>query len=256
MKLSVKSQDFLERLRLYLISSGKNEKEVKELVEELEDHLYEAEKQGKNIGEIIGKSPKDYMEQLANEMSFDLIGFLKYVPIIIFGALAYMIMDDALKGNLAYSILQLSGYPVLFILLMLIIAFSFRRLAATKMSRIKEMLIIILLAFMQIAVFIGFIYVNKVVETPMIYFGTIGKIVMIILSLIFFITVSFWIKAWFPIMILIILIVPEMIIRATNLQESTKLFMTSISMPICFGIYSVITIIDSRKKKNKHHSIS
>jgi hypothetical protein len=40
MKLSRESRDFLENLRLYLFSSGKNEKEMEEIIEELEDHLY------------------------------------------------------------------------------------------------------------------------------------------------------------------------------------------------------------------------
>lgn len=83
MHISMESRDFLENLRVYLISSGKKEIEINEIIEELEDHLYEAEKNGKKIDDIIGKSPKEYMEQVANEISFDLKGVVKFIPIVI-----------------------------------------------------------------------------------------------------------------------------------------------------------------------------
>ena len=40
--LSKESRKFLGDLRVYLISSGKNEKETNEIIGELEDHLMEA----------------------------------------------------------------------------------------------------------------------------------------------------------------------------------------------------------------------
>ena len=43
MELSDKSRKFIDDLRLYLFSSGKNDQEIKEITEELEDHLHEAE---------------------------------------------------------------------------------------------------------------------------------------------------------------------------------------------------------------------
>ena len=73
MKLSKEAETFVENLYLYLLTTGKKEKEIKEIVEELTDHLQEAEANGKNISEITGDSPKAYMESLAKEMQTDLI---------------------------------------------------------------------------------------------------------------------------------------------------------------------------------------
>ena len=39
MELSDKSRKFIDDLRLYLFSSGKNDQEIREIAEELEDHL-------------------------------------------------------------------------------------------------------------------------------------------------------------------------------------------------------------------------
>ncbi|MDI3412093.1 MULTISPECIES: hypothetical protein [Bacillus] len=82
LKLSDKSKLFLENLRLYLFSSGKNLDEIEEIVEELEVHLTEAEKSGKPIEKIIGKSPKEYMEMVSNEMVIDYRTWIKYICLI------------------------------------------------------------------------------------------------------------------------------------------------------------------------------
>lgn len=44
MKLSPESRKFIEDLRLYLFSTGKSDQEIEDIVAELEDHLWEAEK--------------------------------------------------------------------------------------------------------------------------------------------------------------------------------------------------------------------
>ncbi|MMZ62361.1 hypothetical protein D1872_245670 [compost metagenome] len=88
MNLSKKSIDFLENLRVYLFSSGKNEKEIEGIIREVEDRLYEAEKNGENVDDIITKASKEYMAQLTNEMSSDFEGLLKYIPIMILGAMS------------------------------------------------------------------------------------------------------------------------------------------------------------------------
>ena len=42
MKLSREAAAFIDNLHLYLLSSGKKDKEINEIVEELTDHLREA----------------------------------------------------------------------------------------------------------------------------------------------------------------------------------------------------------------------
>lgn len=44
LQLSKKSQNFIENLRVYLFSSGKQSDEIEQIVNELEIHLAEAEK--------------------------------------------------------------------------------------------------------------------------------------------------------------------------------------------------------------------
>ena len=61
-------------------------KRLREITEELEDHLYEAELSGKSIERIIGASPKEYMMSISTEMKTDYKAWAKYIPLIIIGS--------------------------------------------------------------------------------------------------------------------------------------------------------------------------
>lgn len=69
--LSNKSEEFIIELRMYLMSKGKNDDEIKEVTQELEDHLQQAEAEGKSVEHITGESPREYMKSIGKEMGFD-----------------------------------------------------------------------------------------------------------------------------------------------------------------------------------------
>ena len=109
MELSDKSKKFVDDLRLYLFSSGKNDEEIREIAEELEDHLYEAEHNGKSIDQIVGASPKEYMESISSEMKTDYKAWAKYISLIFLGAMSFSVIEDLLQGTLSYSLLIILG---------------------------------------------------------------------------------------------------------------------------------------------------
>lgn len=61
--LSMKSEQFLVELRMYLLQRGKKDEDINGIVEELEVHLIEAENKGKSVDTIIGKKPKTTYEE-------------------------------------------------------------------------------------------------------------------------------------------------------------------------------------------------
>ena len=66
--MSREGEKFIEDLNLYLISTGKSEKEIKEFIEEAEEHLILGEKEGKTIQDIFGSSPEEYAESIINPL--------------------------------------------------------------------------------------------------------------------------------------------------------------------------------------------
>ena len=133
-QLSNKSKSFLENLRLYLFSSGKNSEEIEGIVEELEVHLIEAEKNGKSIDKIIGKSPKEYMEMVSKEMVIDYRTWIKYIGLIIFGSFSLTIFPDLLEGNLSYSVLEIVGYILIGAIFITTIFTGLKYISTTNLS--------------------------------------------------------------------------------------------------------------------------
>ncbi|WP_353948668.1 hypothetical protein ABNN70_02525 [Sporolactobacillus sp. Y61] len=137
-ELSEESREFLKNLRLYLLSSGKKETEIEDIVGELEDHLSEAEKDGKSVEMIIGRTPKAYMDQLAGEMSFDPRNLLVYGPMILLGVICFDILNKAADGIFSWSLLEITGNLLITLLGLILIILLFKYVASRQMSKIRE----------------------------------------------------------------------------------------------------------------------
>ncbi|SDZ04875.1 hypothetical protein [Thermoactinomyces sp. DSM 45892] len=251
MMVSKESQSFLDNLKVYLYSSGKKEQEIKEIVEELRDHLHEAEKNGKGVDDIIGMTPRDYMEQLANEMPFDLKGWLKYLPMIFIGALAYTVMGDAIEGNVKYSLIECIGYPFLLLLSLFSISMLFKYISSHKVSSWKERILFVGVAFViPTALFVALIFLGKPYSTTVIHLGDTGNVVSIVLSALVFVGVAIWSRTWDAIILPAILFVPGVLLKQTNLTVSTKEMLSLILSTSGICLYAFITI-----KRNKTKDI-
>ncbi|WP_413303752.1 hypothetical protein AA0X95_26730 [Bacillus sp. 1P10SD] len=101
--LSKESEQFLVELRLYLISKGKNDREINEITEELEVHLLEAESEGKDVTHIIGDSPKKYIKSIGESMKTDYRQIIGLVPMMILLLAAYFSIGPAIEGEFSLS---------------------------------------------------------------------------------------------------------------------------------------------------------
>lgn len=246
LKLSAKSRRFIEDLRVYLFSSGKHADEIDGIVEELEVHLMEAEDNGKPIEKVVGHSPKEYMEQLSDEMPVDFKSWFKYIVIIIFGAFSFTIANDLMEGRLSYSLLELIGHFVIagFLIIGLFAAFKF--IAANQLSKWKEIGVLYALGFVPIALFVGLIFLNRAVETPVIHFGTMGTVLTAIVTVIFLATVSWWAKTWVLPVILTLLLLPEYLLGLMAMTQETVLVLSTF---VSFGGIGIYLFIVSKMDK-------
>ncbi|MCT2535511.1 hypothetical protein NC661_21245 [Aquibacillus koreensis] len=252
MTISTQSKEFLENLRLYLFSSGKNETEIEEIVGELADHLSEAEAHGKNVDDIIGGTPKAYMEQIASEMSLDLRSWLKYIPVLIIGVFAYDLLGSALRGGIEYSLLTLGGNIFILLLFLSLTVVIFKYVASKKLSKTKEYALFAILGFTPMILFFGLIFLDRYVETPSYKFSSTGNMIAIIVAILAFIVISVWGKTWISIILPLFLFLPEFIMNITDVQEELKLIISGIVVPLCIGIYFFIALkLEKRKDEKK-----
>lgn len=248
LKLSKKSQDFLENLRLYLFSSGKNSDEIEDIVSELEIHLSEAEENGKSIEKIIGKSPKEYMKMVSNEMVIDFRTWFEYICIIVLGSFSFTIFPDLLEGNLSYSVLEIFGHILIGVIFIVSVFSGFKYISTVNQSIKKQGIVLVGTAILPIALFVGLIYLNRAIDTPVIHFSNTGSLIIGMIAAVFILGVSIWAKSWTLIIIIALLIMPEYLLNLTSLQYETQLIVSTI---ITFGGIAIYLWILSKLEKEK-----
>ncbi|HLS35535.1 MAG TPA: hypothetical protein VK061_04815 [Bacillota bacterium] len=250
MKLSKESEKFIGDLRVYLFSSGKNETETEEIIDQLIVHLHEAEKDGKSIEQVVGSSPEEYMAMISEEMEIDYKQWSKYAALIIFGSFAIKIFTDLLNGPLSYSMLAISGHVVI-TLLSLGLIFSIFRLIATKDFKERTQFMLILpIVLLPIALFVGLIFLDRAIETPTIHFGSVGSTIIGILAALLLIAISIWAKVWILVIITLALVLPTLILQFTNLSEEIRIATGSLISFVAILIYTIFNNQDETKKED------
>jgi hypothetical protein len=247
--LSKESQTFLDNLRIYLFASNKKEDEVNELMEELEDHLYEAEQNGKNVEHIIGKSPKAYMKEIEAEVETDGRFWLIFVPLILLNAFAYLIMNKAIADERDYSMLALIGNPLVFIVTILLLFGMYRFIAANKLSKKVTVMLYIVMGFAPTAMFTGILVADLFIETPMLTISPAMNIAVIIAACIIFIAAALYWKAWISVIVPAVLYIPQVILHFININEQSKLIII-LSIIILFSLSLIIWQLRLLKKDN------
>lgn len=244
--LSKRSELFLENLSLYLFSSGKDEGQIISIVDELESHLLEAEAKGKTVDHIIGKSPKEYMRSISQEMITDLRTVFKYVFMIIFGVLSYSVLLNAIDGPLSFSLLELMGGILISLIMLLVVRIVFKYIAANSVSKKKEFVLYYSVSLLSVALFIALIYINRLIDTPILHFSKMETIFIVIITLIFLIGFSLWSKTWILFMVLALLVVPDLLFEFIELNSNVQFLLSTI---IPFGGIAIYLYFHSKTSK-------
>lgn len=246
--LSAKSEQFIDNLRLYLMTSGKKEEEVKEITAELGDHLAEAEKRGKDIHEITGGSPESYMKSIKEEMETDVRGIIKSAPMFLFTVLAYFVMGPAIREEFSINLIQLVGFPVIVGIGTAIYLFLLQNAGKKQYSDRKVFIWAMVSYTIVTGLFIVVLLAGKYAAPPFYEASPFVNNVIIVLCVIAFITISVWSKTWFSIIIPLVLFGPSFVMERMNLEEETMLYGTAaVSVVTCLAM--VIWTFGIKRKK-------
>lgn len=228
MKLSKRSEEFIANVRMYLMTSGKNEREIDEVAEELEDHLAELEIRGESVDRITGGSPKEYLASLEQEMENDYAGWLKYVPAFLVSFAAFAAMGPAIRGIFSLNLLQLIGYPVVAGVVIMLYRTLFRKMAAGQWSDKKLFLVGGGLSMLSVLLFVGVLLSGSFIMDPFYTAGRTGNLVIILLSAAVFASAAIMMGSWLLITIPVALFLPEWLILPMPLQEEAKMIASAI----------------------------
>ncbi len=242
MELSAESREFIENLRVYLFATGKSEKEIEEIVRELADHLYEAEKRGKSVQNVIGMSPKAYMEEIAREMRFDYKEWTKYGIMIILGFFAFILMNDISELRANYSWIQMIGYPLVGALIIFAMMKLFQFMAANRFPKMKEMMLLGSFSLFSIFLFVAVIILDKRYGEVVIEIQGFYAFLLFLIAAGIFVGLALWSKSWVMIIVPVLLFFPELVMRLFITDDPVSLmvvnFISLLSILVVF-IYSL-----------------
>lgn len=242
--LSKKSMEFLENLTVYLLSSGKDEKEVNEIVEELRDHLTIAEAEGKNIEQIIGQSPKKYMAQISQEMPMNKKSVVQTVALIATGVLSFSVIQNSIAGDFTYSLLKVIGTFTLVTLFVILISMLFKKIATSNKRMTGS---IIAIGVLPIIAFIGLLVLDDNISSPSITFSaTVGWLIAAS-ALLFLLAMSIWSKTYVALFFLVALTLPDFVLAQLSLKPEQAAPISLIATITLIAIYLRVT---NQKLKN------
>lgn len=251
--LSKESEQFLIELRLYLISKGKNDKEINEITEELEVHLLEAEAEGKDVKHIIGESPRQYMKNIGESMKTDFRQILGLVPMMVLLLAAYFSIGPAIEGKFSLSKEILSIGLIAGILGMFIYSLLLFRVLPGFLQSKWAYILTIGTSFLVtgLSVFILLWYKKQGFE-PAFIASPFQNNLIIFICIIIFIASAIFTKTWFTIIIpLFISLGPlaNRFIPEDINKNPTYIFITIL---LILGVTAILIFVLIKKRKNTH----
>ncbi|WP_294741648.1 hypothetical protein [uncultured Exiguobacterium sp.] len=238
MILSTESTRFLEDLKVYLLVSGKNEQATNEIVHELEDHLIEAEADGKSVRAITGDSPAAYIQSISHEMAFDSKQAFWTIMQVYLGASSFLYLQNLLNGTTTYSILLVGGFLLISAVYLTTLALLFRKDALRDTAR-PRLLRYGIHGSVHLLLIVGLLIVNGLIDSPKITLSpSVGWLIGALL--IAWILITAWkTKTWIlPIAVFVFFVPQLLLLFVFNLSEITAVLvsyvLTSITIAVTF----------------------
>ncbi|WP_144523083.1 HAAS domain-containing protein [Bacillus pumilus] len=247
--VSKETRHVLLELKLYLISKGKNQDEIDELMDELTTHAVEAEKDGKTGEALFGGNPRGYADELEKEMSGNHKDWVPFVSAFLIGSLFYMILSDAISQSLSYSWYALIGYPLVLVANVIMIIVMFR--ASAFQTGGPAFLYFWILGIFQLTSMVTIKLMDQKIGIPLLVLTSDQRWGVILLMLICIIVFNAIMKANLISLIPIIFFGPQLLFEWIGWTSPSVLLLQSmLSIVILIGL--VLIVLRRTNKKNEN----
>ncbi|KAB3539447.1 hypothetical protein F9231_10270 [Bacillus safensis] len=251
--VSKETRHILLELQLYLISKGKNQDEIDELMDELTAHAVEAEKDGKTGEDVFGGDPRSYADELAKELSGNHKDWVPFVSAFLIGSLFYMILADAISQNLSYSWFALIGYPLVLVANVIMIIVMFRASAFQTSSRV--FLYFWMLGIFQLTAMVTIKLLDQKVGTPLLVLTSGQRWGVILLMLLCIVVFNAILKANVVSLIPMIFFGPQLIFEWIGWTSPSVILLQSLlSIVILIGL--IFIVLRRTNKKNENTNVN
>ncbi|AXI07885.1 hypothetical protein CUC15_02335 [Oceanobacillus zhaokaii] len=252
--LNQKSEQFIIELRMYLMSKGKNDQQIDDIIEELSDHLQEAEAKGKSVEDITGGSPRKYMKMIGKEMGFDFGQFAGLVPLVTFLLLAYFSIGPAIRGTISLS--KTGVWIGLGMVILSFIIYGFFLVnVLPKIFHSKSFYIVgIALQLVLTGVFVVILLLEMKLDTEPFFIATpLQNNLILIADIIIFIAAAIYTKTWFTIYLPIIMAIGPIATRfiPDSINKNPTYIAITIAILIIVSIGLLVFFIRKGKREKQ-----
>lgn len=251
--LSTKSEQFLLELRLYLIQRGKSDDDINDIVEELESHLVESEKNGETVESVVGNDPKQYMKSIGKTLPTDKKELLILIPSSILVILSYLCYVPAIEGSFRISQNILLWGSIIVLLTLTVYAFVlFKGLPKLHNSPVKFGLLMVGVSVLVIGTWVGlYFWMNQKVDSN--YFVSTAEQSYMIAAfcILVFILYALYTKSWITIIVAGVMSIGPILERLIPREINEDPFYIGLTLVGVLVIAFLLIIYFVRKSRKK-----
>lgn len=258
--LSEEAEKFLTEFRIEMMAHGKDDEAIDDMEAELEDHLIQAEKDGKSVKDITGGSVKEYIKNISGEMPAA-NNIKKYITLFIVYLAGILTVPTLISGTFEWTLSNLLYYAAIIVLGPFALYAGFKKILVnyasfkTEKLDIKGYAVSFIFSFLFMGVLVGSLFLVR--RYPLVTFFepasnvniTIGFILLAVLVI-----GSLLMKQWFYAVLAFLLAAPEIIAKifADGGPESENyIIISSVALFVAVIIIFSILIISSKRDAQK-----
>ncbi len=215
--LSKEAEKFLTEFRLEMMAHGKKDEAIDDMEAELEDHLIQAEKDGKSLEDVTGGSAKEYIKNISGEMP-RINNIQKYIALFIVYLAGILTVPNLISGDFDWTLSNLLYYLGIIVLGPVLIYYGFKYILVNYASfksekiEVKGTVLIFVFSFLYMGLLVGSIFLVR--SYPIVTFFEPGRDINITIGFILLAILvigSLLMKQWFYAILALVLAAPEMI---------------------------------------------
>ncbi|MCK1977519.1 hypothetical protein LNK15_10670 [Jeotgalicoccus huakuii] len=215
--LSKEAEKFLTEFRLEMMAHGKKDEAIDDMEAELEDHLIQAEKDGKSLEDVTGRSAKEYIKNISGEMP-RINNIQKYIALFIVYLAGILTVPNLISGDFDWTLSNLLYYLGIIVLGPVLIYYGFKYILVNYASfksekiEVKGTVLIFVFSFLYMGLLVGSIFLVR--SYPIVTFFEPGRDINITIGFILLAILvigSLLMKQWFYAILALVLAAPEMI---------------------------------------------
>lgn len=258
--LSKEAEQFLTEFRLEMMAHGKKDEAIDDMEAELEDHLIQAEKEGKCVDDITGGSVKQYIKSISGEMP-RVNNIQKYITLFIIYLAGILTVPNLISGDFDWTLSNLLYYVGVIVLGPLMIYYGMKYIIVnyasfkTEKIELKGTVLLFVLSFIYMGILVGSVFLVR--NYPLVTFFELDKNTNITIGFILLAILvigSLVMKQWFYTILALVLAAPEIIAQifaSGGPDTESYIIISSVSLLIAVIILFIAIRLTAKRSSAK-----